>query len=86
MSVKQPTKGIKQLEMTMRDVMDCLEDAASFMNYHSCPDTIEILSIEAPGRPTVEKTNIIQLNQFVEEDYVCSIVEYLTQRELKKSA
>ncbi|MGD8525382.1 MAG: hypothetical protein PVJ63_03980 [Thioalkalispiraceae bacterium] len=40
----------KALEMTMRDVLDSLEDAASYMALHSTPEGLEILSIEAPGR------------------------------------
>ena len=87
MSTKLTTRGIKRLEITMRDVLDGLEDAAIFMNYHSSPDTVEILSIEPPGRPDLEKSKIIPINcPSNGSDNSGSIVEYLIQRELKKSA
>lgn len=34
----------------MRDVMDGLTDAASYFAFRSTPDTLEILSIEPPGK------------------------------------
>ena len=58
---KLSTKGIKRLEITMRDVLDGLEDAAIFMHYHSTPEVVEILSIEEPGRPVLEKQNVVRL-------------------------
>lgn len=39
----------KALEMNMRDVMDNLEDASSYLALTCCPDMMQILSIEAPG-------------------------------------
>lgn len=86
MPSKQSARGIKRLEVTMRDVLDGLEDAAIYMNYHSKPDIVEILSIEPPGRPIVIKQNVIPLNLSLENNQSTNIVDYLIQRELKKSA
>jgi hypothetical protein len=43
--------GISALEMTMRDVMDNLEDLGSQYAYASVPGCFEILSIEPPEQP-----------------------------------
>ena len=86
MQSKQSTRGIKRLEVTMRDVLDGLEDAAVYMNYHSRSDIVEVLSIEPPGRPIVVKQNIVQLKTSREDTQNSNIVDYLIQRELKKSA
>lgn len=89
MSVKLSTRGIKRLEVTMRDVMDGLEDAASYINYQSVPETVEILSIEPPGRAIHQpKQDVIQFNKvdFTDSSESSNIVEYLIQRELRKSA
>ena len=88
MSVKLSTRGIKRLEVTMRDVLDGMEDAASYMNYHSVPEVVEILSIEPPGRETQPFNEVIPLNHInsfeIQPD--TNIVDYLIQRELKRSA
>ena len=86
MSANSKTRGIKRLEITMRDVLDGLEDAASYMNYHSSPDIIEILSIEPPGRPIQANANIIPISRPIDNNINAHIVNYLIQRELKKSA
>ena len=88
MSDKTKTRGIKRLEVTMRDVLDGLEDAASYMNYRSTPEIIEILSIEAPGRINPPQQDIIQLNSIksVKSAQMPNIVEYLIRREMKKLA
>lgn len=86
MPVKLSTRGIKRLEITMRDVLDGLEDAASFINYSSTPDIVEILSIEPPGRPIAKKQNVVQISTSFDHNDSSDIVEYLTERELKKSA
>ena len=88
MSVKHSSRGIKRLEITMRDVLDGLEDAASYMNYQSVPETVEILSIEPPGRATQRNQEIIQFNKTDTPDpgRDSNIVDYLIERELKKSA
>ena len=83
---KLSTRGIKRLEVTMRDVMDGLEDAASYINYESSPDIVEILSIEPPGRPTAVKNKVIPIKRPLETESSNDIVDYLIQRELKKSA
>ena len=85
MSTKLSIRGIKGLEVTMCDVLDGLGDAASYMYYHTCSDIIEILSIEAPGRPTF-KPQIIPLNSITDANYNSCIVDYLIQRELKQSS
>lgn len=86
MSVKLSTRGIKRLEISMRDVLDGLEDAASYMNYRSSPDVVEILSIEPPGRPTSVKQKVIPINLSIIKNIDADIVGYLIRRELKKSA
>jgi len=86
MSVKLSTRGIKRLEISMRDVLDGLEDAASYMNYRSSPDVVEILSIEPPGRPTSVKQKIIPIKLPIINNIDADIVGYLIRRELKKSA
>ena len=83
---KLSTRGIKRLEVTMRDVLDGLEDAASYINYESSPDIVEILSIEPPGRPMTVKDKVIHIRPPNEADHSNDIVEYLIQRELKRSA
>lgn len=85
MSVKLSTSGLKRLELTMRDVLDGLEDASIFMHYKSSPDVVEILSIEADGRPIPESSKIIPINQHVNK-IESDIVEYLIQREERISA
>lgn len=88
MSVKLSTRGIKRLEVTMRDVMDGMEDAASYMNYLSVPETVEILSIEPPGRSAPPLQEVLQFNKIdvAASNQNSNIVEYLIQRELKISA
>lgn len=88
MSVNSSTCGIKLLEVTMRDVLDGLEDAASYMNYRSSPEVVEILSIEPPGRPVQSHKDVITLSKVssIYSDQSSNIVEYLIQRELKRSA
>ena len=86
MSVKLSNRGIKRLEVTMRDVMDGLEDAASYMNYRSTPDIVEILSIEPPDRPAPSEQKVIPINLSPNNEQNSNIVEYLIQRELKISA
>lgn len=88
MSANSKTRGIKRLEVTMRDVLDGLEDAASYMNYHSTPEIVEILSIEAPGRVPPPQQDIIhfsKLNAAKKTKYP-DIVDYLIQREMRKLA
>ena len=88
MSVKLSTRGIKRLEITMRDVMDGMEDAASYMNFLSVPESVEILSIEPPGRMFNPPQEVLQFNKIdkTESNQSSNIVEYLIQRELKRTA
>ncbi|MCK4865883.1 MAG: hypothetical protein KAT06_10740 [Gammaproteobacteria bacterium] len=88
MSVKLTARGIKRLEITMHDVMDGMEDAASYMNYLSVPETVEILSIEPPGRSMPPLQEILQFKKTdtSELNQSSNIVEYLIQRELQKTA
>lgn len=87
MPSKQTTRGIKRLEVTMRDVLDGLEDAAVYMHYHSRSELVEILSIEPPGRCLREaKQNVISLEDSRETNQNANIVDYLIRRELQKSA
>ncbi len=88
MSEKLKTRGIKRLEVTMRDVLDGLEDAASYMNYHSTPEIVEILSIEAPGRVTPPQPEIIHLSKInsIKPAQTTNIVDFLIQRKMRKLA
>ena len=86
MPSKLSVRGIKRLEVTMRDVLDGLDDAASFMNYQSSPDSVEILSIEPPGRLISQKAKIPPSKLTVDNVNRHSIVDYLIKRELKRSA
>ena len=88
MSVKISTRGIKRLEVAMRDVLDGLEDAATYMNYQSVPDIVEILSIEPPGQETQPRNSVISLINKNSADSSKSenVVDYLIKRELKISA
>jgi hypothetical protein len=52
---KTPRIGDKALEMTMRDVLDGLEDFATMAGYEAySPETFEILSIESPDGRVLE--------------------------------
>lgn len=85
---KLSSLGIKRLEITMRDVMDGLEDAAGYMNYQSVPNVVEILSIEPPGRPIQKTSQVIQLTKASssEAEQESDIVDYLIQKEQLQSA
>lgn len=88
MSAKLSKHGIKRLEVTMRDVLDGLEDVASYINYQSTPDVVEILSIEPPGRTNLYYQEVIPFNNLsaLKADESTNIVQYLIERELRKSA
>jgi len=89
MAAKTNIHGLKHLEITMRDVLDGLEDAASYVNFQSVPDSLQILSIEPPGRAIQPREDVINITLLdsIENTYRSSnIVDYLMQRELKKSA
>jgi len=87
MGIKLSARGLKRLEITMRDVMDGLEDAASYLNYDSTPNIVEVLSIEMPSqRKQIKQPSIIPLEQKEEKGSSSNIVDYLIQRELRKTA
>lgn len=82
--------GDKRLELKMRDVLDGLEDLATYMSYKSTPETIEILSIEPVDRPVPGQSQLIHLNQHVSiennSERSSNIANYLIRRELSRSA
>lgn len=41
-------RGSKALEMSMRDVLDGLEEAVNYVQYHSTTESIQIISIDRP--------------------------------------
>lgn len=53
-----PVPGGKALEMTMRDVLDGLEDFATLAAYEASGGVFEILSIEPPNAPTAERATL----------------------------
>ena len=62
MAAARRINGISALEMTMRDVMDNLEDLGSQYAYTSAPGCFEILSIEPPEQaaaPTRRSADIL---------------------------
>lgn len=85
MSEKSSESRIKHLEITMRDVMDSLEDTAIFAHYKLNAGIVEVLSIE-PARyrplPSIEKSKVIPINQAVSS----TITENVIQRKIKMSA
>jgi hypothetical protein len=76
MIAKTKTRGRKRLEITMHDVLDGLEDVASYMSYSSTAGTVEILSIAPVGRTNQPQPEITPLKSVI----------YPINRELKKSA
>jgi len=75
---KIPLKGIKSLEIAMRDTMEGMFDSAIYFAYRSSPDTVQILSIEAPkpvnfNHPTAQVIPVRACQK---------ISDYLIQREL----
>lgn len=78
---KIPIKGDKALEMTMQDVMEGLEDSASYFAFRSTPDTLEVLSIEPPkGDPVAERAPLATVYAVPRRRSV-DIVDYLIARE-----
>lgn len=76
---KVPVKGSKALELAMCDVMEGMADSASYFAFRSTPDTLEILSIEPPGREPIkrETAKVLSLHKMRSHD----IVDYLYRRE-----
>jgi len=75
---KIPLIGGKALELTMRDTLDGLFDAATYIGFHSCPETVQILSIEAPKPVNFERAPA----QIISVHSLQDITDYLIQREL----
>lgn len=90
MHPKKKTTGSKLLELTMRDVLDGLEEAATYMNYQSMPDSVEILSIEPAAQSIPTHSEVIQLSQRLGLTNTArrstDIVDYLLQRESRRTA
>jgi len=74
----------------MQDVLDGLGDAATYVNYQSMPDTVEILSIGPADEPLPSHSAVIQLAQQPNLNNISQrssdIVDYLLQRELRRTA
>ena len=70
----------------MRDVLDGLEEAATWQGYDPMPGTFEILSIEPPGRISTENQSVIPFRFGAEAGRSNNVVDFLINREVKKSA
>ena len=75
---KIPHKGDKALEMAMRDTLDGLYDSASYFGFHSCPETVQILSIENPKPINFGQSPA----KVVPVHRIQDVTDYLIQREL----
>ena len=88
MKSKSTRKGHKLLEIAMIDVLDGMEEAACYLGYQPSPDTLEILSIEAPGKQIHQhrqpRSEVIQLQMDIERS--TDIVHYIVTRENRKIA
>lgn len=79
---KIPVKGCKALEMTMQNVMEGLEDSASYFAFQSTPETLEILSIERPkGDPFANREAMATVHHVLSNQRSEDIVEFLITRE-----
>ena len=79
---KIPVKGDKALEMTMQNVLEGLEDSASYFGFQSSPDTLEILSIERPkGDPVANRQPLATVHHVLSNQRSEDIVEFLMTRE-----
>lgn len=90
MVAKKSKQGAKSLEIAMIDVLDGLEDAATYMAYQSTPNTLIILSIEpaVTSKPGIGEPNYRLETQIKPGNYKTSlnILNFLTKRDLKRSA
>ncbi len=84
-------RGNQALEMSMRDVMDNLEEAANYIQYQSEHTTVQILSIEAVRTTPVHAMSADEVRQLT-NIYCLSnpplhrskdVVSYLLERESK---
>ena len=79
---KIPVKGDKALEMTMQNVLDSLEDSASYFGFQSTPDTLEILSIERPkGDPLANHQALATVHHVYSNKRSENVVDFLITRE-----
>lgn len=90
MIAKKKVNKVTLLELAMRDVLGGLEDAATYMNYQSVPDSVEVLSIGPVDQAIPVHSEVIQLNERLASNNIfqrsTNIVDYLLQRELKRTA
>jgi len=86
-STKPIVHGKKALELTMRDVLEGVEEAALYVGFEGKPNVMEILSIEVPRktRPTgTKRSTVAAINS---RGRPIDVSDYLIQREsTKKSA
>ncbi|MDZ7802785.1 hypothetical protein [Thiohalophilus sp.] len=79
---KRNNNGSKALEITMRDVLDALEESASYFGYQPGLDNMEILSIEAPGPdPYQQRSTPATVHPLSGPERSADIVDYLIRRE-----
>ncbi len=78
-------RGSKALEMTMRDVLDSMEDIANCAQYSTGVESFEILSIEmpetCPNSPATQITNIHPVNNSAPLHRSKDVVSFLLERE-----
>lgn len=90
MTSQKKVKNTKLLELTMRDVLGGLEDAATYINYRSAANSVAVLSIEPADQPMPAHSEVIKLNGRInlKRKIQCSenVVDYLRQREPLKTA
>lgn len=67
----------------MIDVMDSLEDSASYFAYQSVPNTLEILSIEPQKHDPIKKRMNRAKVHHVPLRRSTDVVNYLIERELR---
>jgi len=85
------TLGSKALEMSMRDVIDGLEEAANYAQYYSTHSTFQILSIEEERVEKVdskeESRQITNIHSVTNPPLYRSkdVVSFLLEREEKDS-
>lgn len=80
---KAPIQGSRDLEMVMRDVLDGLNDSASYFAFRSTPDTLEILSIEPPRGDPFQQPPVAAKVTPLRRARSHDIVDYLTRRETR---
>jgi len=90
MVAKKSKQGDKLLEITMIDVLDGLDDAATYVAYQSTPNTLNILSIEPPATSNANFAQTSYKGQTQVKSWKhktsTNILNFLTKRDLKRSA